>query len=59
MEFNKLIRSRESTRNYDSSQPVDKEKLVRILEAGMLAPSACNNQPWRFLVVSSPEMLEM
>ncbi len=30
---------------------------VRILEAGRLAPSAANRQPWRFLVVSSPEML--
>jgi nitroreductase len=58
MEFSKLIKCRESTRNYDSSKPVDNETLNKILEAGLLAPSACNNQPWRFLVISSPEMLQ-
>ena len=29
----------------------------RILEAGRLAPSAANRQPWRFLVIESPAML--
>jgi nitroreductase len=58
MEFNELIRSRESTRNYDPSRPVTNEKLHKILEAGVLAPSACNNQPWKILLVSSPEMLQ-
>jgi nitroreductase len=31
--------------------------LERILEAGRFAPSAANRQPWRFLVISSPEAL--
>ena len=34
--------------------PLDPEKLSRILEAGRLAPSAKNRQPWRFLVVDDP-----
>lgn len=58
MEFNDLIRSRESIRNYDPSRPVPKKILEKILDAGRVAPSACNFQPWRFLVISSAEMLE-
>jgi len=58
MEFTELIRSRESIRNYDPNRPVPKEILMKILDAGRLAPSACNNQPWKFLVVSSPAILE-
>jgi nitroreductase len=58
MEYTDLIRSRESIRNYDPSRPVPKEIMERILYAGSLAPSACNIQPWKFLVISSPEKLE-
>jgi nitroreductase len=58
MDFYELIRGRESIRNYDPEKPVDSDTLNRILEAGRHAPSAVNYQPWRFLVISSPEMLE-
>jgi nitroreductase len=58
MEFNDLIRSRESVRNYDPDRPVPKETLKRILDSGRLAPSACNIQPYKFLVITSPEKLE-
>jgi nitroreductase len=57
MDFYELIRTRESIRNYDPDRPLDEETLHRILEAGRLAPSAVNFQPWKFLVISSPEML--
>ncbi len=57
MDFHELIRRRESVRSYDPARPVEQEVLNRILEAGRLAPSAANKQPWRFLLVSSPEML--
>jgi nitroreductase len=57
MDFYELVRNRESIRDYDSARPLSEEVLGRILEAGRLAPSAVNYQPWRFLVVSSPEML--
>lgn len=57
MEYSELIRTRESVRNYDPEKPVPKEILERILEAGRIAPSARNNQPWKFLLISSPEML--
>ncbi|HHE07396.1 MAG TPA: nitroreductase, partial [Chlorobaculum parvum] len=39
------------------SRPVAPEILERVLDAGRLAPSAKNPQPWKFLLVSSPELL--
>jgi len=47
-----IINNRESIRNYNPDKIVDKNTLKRILTAGILAPSACNNQPWKFLIVS-------
>lgn len=58
MEFTKLIGIRQSVRSYDPDRPVPGEILERILNAGRLAPSACNYQPWKFLLVSSPAMLQ-
>jgi len=58
MEYTDLIRSRESIRNYDPSRPVPKEILEKILDAGRVAPSACNIQPWKFLVISSSPLIE-
>jgi nitroreductase len=58
MDFYDLIKNRESIRNYDRTRPVEKDKLDRILNAGRLAPSAANKQPWQFLIVSSEEMLD-
>ena len=52
-----LIISRQSDRKY-SDRPVEKEKLERILEAGRMAPSACNAQPWKFIVVTDPVLLK-
>jgi nitroreductase len=51
-----LIISRQSDRKY-SDKPVEKEKLERIIEAGRMAPSACNAQPWKFVVVTDPDLL--
>jgi len=52
-----LISDRQSDRSY-SDQAVEKEKLERVLEAGRLAPSACNAQPWKFVVVTDTELLK-
>lgn len=57
MEFYEVITKRESIRDYNPNKPVEIEKLKRILEAGRIAPSAANKQPWKFMLVSSPEML--
>ena len=48
MDFRDVICGRESVRSYDPTKPVDKLVLERILEAGRVAPSAANKQPWRF-----------
>ena len=48
------IRGRRSTPSFNG-EPMPEEDLRRILEAGMAAPSGYNVQPWRFVVVQSPE----
>ena len=58
MEYYDLIRNRESIRNYDPARPVPMEVLTRILDAGRIAPSACNYQPWQFILITSESMLE-
>ena len=55
MDVLEAIRVRRSTRSY-MSKPVEKAKLERILEAGRLAPSASNKQPWHFIVVTDPSV---
>ena len=52
MEFDRLIRERYSVRAY-LDKPVEKEKLNRVLEAAILAPTAANRQAFRILVVST------
>jgi nitroreductase len=58
MEYTELIHVRESIRNYDPGRPVSREILKKILDAGRMAPSACNYQPWKFLLISSSDLLE-
>ena len=45
-----LIRKRSSIRRY-SSRPVERDVILKCIEAARLAPSACNVQPWEFIVV--------
>lgn len=52
-----LIKTRQSDRSY-SNKPVEKEKIGRIAEAARLSPSACNSQPWKFIIVDDPVLLE-
>ena len=53
-DFLSLASRRQSDRAFDTQRPVEKEKLQRILEAACIAPSACNSQPWHFIVVDDP-----
>jgi nitroreductase len=52
----KTILSRTSVRAYED-RPIEDEKMEQLLRAAMAAPSACNLQPWRFVVVKSRETL--
>jgi len=54
MSFMDLCRERFSVRKFDP-RPVEEEKLEQILEAGRIAPTACNYQPQRVYVVKSEE----
>ena len=58
MEFNELIHLRESVRNYDPDRPVPEEIIEKILNAGRIAPSAKNLQPWKFIVISTSPLLD-
>jgi nitroreductase len=52
-----LIISRQSDRKY-INKTVETEKVERIIEAGRMAPSACNAQPWKFIVVNDPDLIK-
>lgn len=57
MDFSELARSRFSVRQF-SEQPVPRETLDKILEAGRLAPTACNLQPQHVYVLQSQAALD-
>ena len=57
MSFADLTLERYSCRKYEQ-RAVEPEKLDAILEAGRLAPTACNNHPVRVLPCTTPELLE-
>jgi len=54
LEVMEAIRSRRSIRRYKHDS-VPKEKLLTVLEAARLAPSAANVQPWQFIIVTNSE----
>lgn len=55
MDFYQVIRKRKSIRKY-KTDPIPDDVLNRILNAGRMAPSAKNYQPWHFIVIREPEM---
>ena len=56
MAFIDLAKKRYSSRKY-LDKPVEKELLLKVLEVGRVAPSAKNNQPWHFVVITQEEPL--
>jgi len=52
--LSQAISDRRATPSFDGT-PIPPEDLRAILEAGLAAPSGYNMQPWRFIVVQSPE----
>ena len=55
MSFLDLVKKRQSCRKYLPAS-VPRDVLERCLEAARLAPSACNSQAWRFIVVTEPSL---
>ena len=54
--FLDLCAKRQSCRDF-SDKKVEHEKLVKCIQAAQMAPSACNSQPWEFLVVENENMV--
>lgn len=52
--FLQLCAQRQSCRDF-LPQRIEHEKLLKCIEAARLTPSACNSQPWKFVVVESPD----
>lgn len=56
MNFFDLINKRESVRGY-LDEKIEEEKIIKIIEAARVSPSACNSQPWKFIVVDNKDLL--
>ena len=56
--INEIIKKRKSIRKYEPDGVVTDEQIKTMLEAAMLAPSACNTRPWEFIVVRDKEKLD-
>lgn len=55
MQFDQLLTHRYSCRSY-KTDPISESLLLEVLEAARLAPSACNKQPWIFIIVRDETM---
>ena len=55
MDCTQAIRARRSIRKFKPGQTIPRSDVETMLEAAMMAPSACNCRPWEFFVVSNPE----
>jgi len=52
------IRARRSIRKFQTDKPVTQEQMNQLLEAAMLAPSACNSRPWEFVAIFNRQTLD-
>ena len=57
MKFIEVIEKRRSIRKYKNT-PIPKEKILKVLEAARIAPSAGHRQPWHFIVVENKETIK-
>ncbi len=55
--FFELIETRRSIRNFKST-PVEKEKVKQLVESALRSPSSRGFNPWRFIVIDQPDLLE-
>lgn len=53
-----IIFTRRSVRRFVDGKQVEKQKITKLLEAAMAAPSACNLQPWEFVIVTEKDALD-
>lgn len=55
MDVKTAVETRHSVRKF-AEKPVEREKLNACLDAARLAPSACNSQPWHYIVLDDPQV---
>ena len=55
MDGTQTIRSRRSIRKFKPGASIPRADVENMLEAAMMAPSACNTRPWEFFVVENPD----
>lgn len=55
MKFEELILKRQSVRKYQQ-KAIEKEKIEQLIQAVHQAPSACNSQPWKLIIVDEPNL---
>jgi len=58
MDVLEAIKTRRSIRKYDSEKEVEKEKIIKCLEAARWAPSARNTKPWEIIIINDKEKRE-
>lgn len=56
--FISVVRDRYSCRSYDCEREVSKDLVRAVVDAGRLAPSACNRQPWTFVAITAKDVRE-
>jgi nitroreductase len=57
MELDICIKRRRSVRSY-RDEPVSKEQIEAVLEAGVLAPTGMNRQPWKFIIIEDHNLIK-
>ncbi len=57
-ELLEIMKWRNSCRSYDASKEISDEAINNCIIAANNAPSACNKQPWRFVIVKDPQTLK-
>lgn len=57
MDFAELVKKRQSDRKY-AATPVDATKIAQCIESARLSPSSNNSQPWKFIVIDEPALIE-
>ncbi len=55
---NRILSDRRSIRKYDETVKISRSELESIIQDAMTAPSSFNLQPWRFVVIDTPEAKE-
>jgi nitroreductase len=56
LEVFNIIKNRRTIRRYKVGVEVEEDKILRVMEAGRLAPSAGNRQPWSFIIVKDRDV---